>query len=138
MPYDDELRGSPDFMDLPDIFKEATGFTLMDYISLGFAVLSWFLSQSRMRGTYQPEHQSINPTTFFSKTTIDRSIQLNMLEGLTHTYDSARVAIKERKQGNASFTYDFLPFMTKPLYRVKDDVIVPISLTYVWCDCGLC
>lgn len=131
IPFEDELRASPDFIDLPGIFKEATGFELRDYMSLGFAVLYWFLEQSRIRGTYQPDHQSINPTTFFSKTTIDPSVPLKMLEGLTHTYNSARAASKARKQGGVGFTYDFLPFMTRPLYRVKDDVIVPISLTYL-------
>jgi len=42
MPFENDLRNSPDFMDLPMIFKEATGFELKDYMSLAFAVLSWF------------------------------------------------------------------------------------------------
>lgn len=131
LPFEEELLAAHDFMDLPTIFEHATGIPLKDYIAFGFAILGWFVDQSELRQTYNPERQSINPKTFFSKAKVDPALTERLLDTLTHSYESARARIKERGEDPAKFNYDFLPFMEKALYQVKEDAIVPVHLGYL-------
>jgi len=131
LPFEEEMRAARDFTDLPSVFKDATGIALKDYIAFGSAILGWFLDQSELRRSYKPERQSVNPKTFFSKAKIDSAEVERLLEMLTHTYETANAKILERGGEPAKFNYDFLPFMEKPLYQVKEDVIVPLHLTYL-------
>lgn len=131
LPCEPELRALSDFLDLPSLFREATGFELKDYIAFGLAILSWFRDQSELRGTYDPQRENINTETFFSKTLIDPDVTETLLKSLTHTHESARAAISARGGDPSRFSYDFLPFMEKPLYQVKDTVIVPVHLSFL-------
>lgn len=131
LPCEPELRALSDFLDLSSLFRDATGFELKDYIAFGLAILSWFRDQSELRGTYDPIRESMNPETFFSKTLIDPDVAEKLLASLTHTYESVWAAISARGGDPARFSYDFLPFMERPLYQVKDTVIVPAHLSFL-------
>ncbi len=131
LPFDTELRGDADFIDIPAVFRTARGFDLKDYLAFGFGVFLWFSSQSFLRSTYNPEHDSINPNTFFSQSTIDLDYARRLLASFTHTYDSAKGAFEARAGDPGKLSYDFLPFMARPLYAIRDDVIVPAHLGYL-------
>ncbi len=115
-------------------WRQASGFALRDFIAFGLAISPWFINQSELRGTFTPERQSINPNTLFSQARIDRDVAARLLTNLTHDYDSLVTALRTRlstARPGISHAYDFLPFMIKPLYRVREDVIVPFDLTYL-------
>src|SRR5262245_61965776 len=61
LPFDSELRGDPDFVDLPAAFRAATGFELKDYLAFGVGVFVWFNEQSYLRNSYSVDRESINP-----------------------------------------------------------------------------
>ncbi len=131
LPFDPELRGDPDFIDLPAVFRAATGFDLKDYLAFGFAVLAWFLQQSYLRATFRDDHASLNPNTFFSDAAIDPVLARRFLESFVHTRASAKAAFDARAGDASKLTYDFLPFMAKPLYKIRGDVVVPMHLSYL-------
>ena len=131
LPIDSEVRGDPDFTDLPAVFRAATGFELKDYLAFGVGVFVWFNEQSYLRNTFSSDRESINPGTFFSKSRIDRDYGGRLLASFTHTYDTARAAIQARPGAPASAPFDFHPFMERPLYAVRDDVVVPLHLGYL-------
>ncbi len=131
LPFDPDLRGDPDFVDLPAVFRDATGFDLKDYLAFGVGLFVWFSDQSYLRGSHSAERESINPGTFFSKSTIDPDYARRLLASFTHTYDSARAAFAARPGDAATSSYDFRPFMERPLYAIREDVIVPIHLGYL-------
>ena len=131
LPFEPELRGDPDFVDLPAVFRAASGFDLKDYLAFGLGIIAWFIEQSYLRGTRNQEHESINPRTFFSGSTIDSSRARRLLATFVHTYDSAKAAFEARPGDQNRLTYDFLPFMAKPLYAIRDDIVVPIHLGYL-------
>src|SRR5207249_4459438 len=131
LPSAPEFRGDPNFIDLHAVFRMATGFDLKDYLAFGFALLVWFVNQSYLRGSYEEEHASINPHTFFSTSTIDPALAQRLLEGFVHTHASAKAAFEARIGDAGRLTYDFLPFMARPLYQIRDDVIVPMHLGYL-------
>jgi hypothetical protein len=128
---DAHLRQHPDYLDLDAVFKTATGFRLEDYISFGISICTWFITQSVLRQTYEPERQSINPKTFLATTRLDPKTAKQLYAELTHTYESALAAIKARGSDPAKSSYDFLPFLEKPLYEVREDVVVPFHLAYL-------
>ena len=123
LPFDPELRGDPDFVDLPAVFLVATGFDLKDYLAFGFVIFHWWSRQSYLRNTYEGAHDGINPDTFFAESTIDRAYAERLLRSFTQNYDAAKTAIAARPGNPARLTYDFLPFMTRPLYQVRDNLI---------------
>ncbi len=131
LPLTPEFLRTPDFIDLPAVFQAATGFNLKDYLAFGFALLVWFINQSYLRDTYREEHASINPHTFFSTSTIDPALAHRLLEGFVHTHASAKAAFEARAGDVSRLTYDFLPFMAKPLYQIRGDIIVPMHLGYL-------
>jgi hypothetical protein len=131
LPFDSELHGDPDFVDLPAVFRDASGFELKDYLAFGFGVFVWFNGQSYLRESYLSEHESINPGTFFSTSVIDHDYARRLLASFTHTYDSARAAFQARPGDPAAASYDFRPFMERPLYAIRDDIIVPLQLDYL-------
>src|SRR5262249_41707353 len=53
------------------------------------------------------------------------------LDSFIHTRASAQAAFQPRVGDASKLTYDFLPFMATPLYRIRDDVVVPIHLGYL-------
>ncbi len=131
LPYEEELRRDTDFIDISAVFTEATGFALKEYVGLGLAVLMWFVRQSYLRGTYSEEHSSINPNTFFREATLDQGMARRFLESMLHTYASALEAFRARAPDELRLAYDFLPFMTKPLYQVREDIIIPVNISYL-------
>jgi len=131
LPLAPEFRGDPDYVDLPAVFRVASGFDLKDYLAFGFALLSWFIEQSYLRDTYQEERARSNPHTFFSTSTIDPALAHRLLENFVHTHTSAKAAFEARIGDASRLTYDFLPFMAKPLYRIRDDAVVPMHLGYL-------
>jgi hypothetical protein len=131
LPFDPELRGDPDFVDLPAVFRAATGFELRDYLAFGVGILVWFNNQSYLRETYRVDRESINPNTFFSQAAIDPSYARALLDTFLHTYISLRADLEARLGDPARLTYDFLPILAKPLYAVRDDIIVPLHLGYL-------
>ncbi len=131
LPLTPELRGDPDYVDLPAVFQAATGFALKDYLAFGSAILFWFIEQSYLRDTYREDHASINPHTLFSTSTIDPALAHRLLESFVHSHASARAAFEARRGDASRLTYDFVPFMAKPLYRIREDVIVPLHLGYL-------
>jgi len=131
LPFAAECRAHPDFLDLPVVFRTATGFDLKDYLAFGFALLTWFLGQSYVRGSFRDDHGAINPVTFFSEATIDATLARRLLQSFTHTHASAPAAFQARAGDATRLTYDFLPFMAKPLYQIRDDIIIPMHLGYL-------
>jgi hypothetical protein len=131
LPFEREMRGDPDFVDLPAVFHAETGFELKDYLAFGIGVFVWFNEQSYLRNTYSVDRESINPGTLFSQSRIDRNYAGRLLASFTHTYDTARAAIQARPGTPAAAPFDFRPFMDRPLYAVRDDVIVPLHLGYL-------
>ncbi len=131
LPLEPELRGDADFVDLPAVFQAASGFDLKDYLAFGIGIIGWFLEQSYLRRTRTPERESINPRTFFSRATIDPGRARRLLATFVHTYDSAKTAFEARHGDQNRLTYDFLPFMAKPLYAIREDIVVPIHLGYL-------
>ncbi len=112
-------------------YRAVTGFKLEDYITFGIAVCIWFITQSLPRNAYDRERQSINPKTFLATSRVDTGVAQRLYAELTHTYDSARTAIVACGGDPVRASHDFLPFMEKPLYQVRDDVVVPFHLGYL-------
>jgi hypothetical protein len=134
LPREPELINDPDFIDIPSVFMEATGFALRDYIALGLALYPWFVDQSELRGSFTPDRQSINPTRFFANARIDAAVAQRLLQTLSHSHISLVAEVRERLARHPEAlrdAYDVLPFMTRPLYQVRDDVVVPFSLGYL-------
>jgi hypothetical protein len=117
LPVESELRSDPDFIDLPAVFRAATGFELKDYLAFGVGVFVWFNEQSYLRNTYSVDRESINPGTFLSQSRIDRDYGSRLLACFTHTYDTALAAIQARPGAPASAPFDFRPFMGAPAVR---------------------
>lgn len=117
------LTEHPDYLNLDELYRAATGFSLEDYISFGIAVCTWFITQSVLQGTYERDRQQINPKTFLATTRVEGETAQRLYAELTHTYESVRAAIMARGGDPARSSYDFLPFMEKPLYRVREDVV---------------
>jgi hypothetical protein len=134
LPNDPELQRDPSFVDVPAVFRQATGFELRDFIALGLALFPWFIDQSELRGTFTQERRSINPSTYFRNARLDPQIATLLLETLSHTHESLVADLNARiaqRPTTLCDGYDFLPFMRKPLYRLREDVIVPIHLGYL-------
>jgi hypothetical protein len=131
LPLDPELRSDSDFLDLPAAFRTATGFDLKDYLAFGVAIFLWFSQQSHLRRTYQQQRESLNPHTFFSESKINPNYARRLLDTFVHTYDTARAAFDARLPDAHRLTYDFLPFIARPLYQIRDNIIVPIHLGYL-------
>src|SRR2546425_7331591 len=97
LPNDPELRSDPDYLDIPELFQHATGFALRDFIAFGLAISPWFVDQSELRGTFNPERQSINPNTFFSQARVAREVATRLLTSLTHSHESVTQALRTRQ-----------------------------------------
>ena len=110
-------------------FTRLTGLTFRDYFAVGLAIVGWFRT-----GAEHPDQvtqRKLSPATYFSLTRLDPAIGVGLLDRLTLTYAPARQAFVERETGTRLFGYDVLPFMGRPLYRVRDDVTVPASLAFL-------
>jgi hypothetical protein len=119
-----------DFMDdLEGQFGRLTGLTFRDYFAVGLAIVGWFRTGVEHRD--QVAHRKLSPGTYFFLTRLDPAIGVRLLERLTLTSAAAREAFVEREVGTRLFGYDVLPFMGRPLYRIRDDVTVPASLAFL-------
>lgn len=131
LPLEPELRHDPDFIDLPATFRAATEFDLKDYLAFGFVIFAWWSRQSYLQRTYDTAHEGVNPDTFFAESTIDRAHTERLLRSFTQNYDEAKTGITARPGDPALRTYDFRPFMERPLYQVRENLIVPLHLGYL-------
>ncbi len=131
LPFEAELRHDPDFLDLPATFLAATGFNLTDYLAFGFVIFAWWSSQSYLRGTYDGIHDGINPDTFFAESTMNPAHAERLLRSFTYDYEAAKTAIAARPGNPAHHSYDFRPFLERPLYQAHDKLIVPFHLGYL-------
>jgi hypothetical protein len=131
LPLLPELRASPQFTDLPAVFRDATGLQLGECLALGHALLVWFVSQSLLSDTFQPDHRALDPRQYFAATAVEGDVAQRFLTLLTHTYDSAQAAFRARPGDAARSPYDFRPFMDKPMYQIHEGALAPTSLAYL-------
>ena len=117
------------WMDVDALFTAATdGLTIENYFALGWAVMQWFIGSARNPAT-NSEQRQLNPTTFFSQTKVNARLGSLFVRLLTMDRGAAQKAFGERS--GALYAYDVVPFMERPLYAVRDEIIVPVSLAFL-------
>lgn len=124
-----DLRRSPNFVDLDTRVRSVTGLSVLDYFAVGLSVVLWFFSGANRREL--TDNRQLRAATFFSQSKLDPAVGARFLEGLTHTYPSAKTAFEKRSTGGRLFSYDFVPFMLRPLFQILEGVTVPVSLAFL-------
>lgn len=126
-----QLRQSPNFIDLNEIFKKATSFDLEQYFSLGFAILTHFASCSLLKGELKPKDIYIEKTPYFSKTSVKESEAKRILDELSLNVRGFRKAFKDEEKTAPGSYYSFVPIRQKPLLRVSDEMVIPLSVRFL-------
>lgn len=126
---DVRARAGNAWIDAENRFRATTGLSLADYFACGFAVVGWFRVGAEHRD--QVNQRKLIPDTFFSQTQLDPALGRSLLNRLMHDRDSAQRAFNDRQSDTRLFGYDVVPFMHRPLYRIRDDVAVPASLAFL-------
>lgn len=127
---DVRARAGNDFIDdIDQRFATLSGLSLRDYFAVGLAIVGWFRSGALHRELV--DQRKLRPATYFSQTRLDPAVAVRLLDRLTHDYASGRRVFTKRDTGTRLFGYDVIPFMNRPLYRIRDDVAVPASLAFL-------
>lgn len=124
-----QQRAAADAMDLESLFMATSGLSLRDYFALGWMLFQWFKG-----GVSRPdqEHQRhILPARFFSQTRLDPATASRFLDELIQNYALAREKTASRRNADRLFTYDVVPFLDRPLYRVVEHAAIPTNLPFL-------
>lgn len=126
---DVRLRAAGDAIDVRGLFETLTGLSLRDYFAIGWMLMHWF--QLSVRKPNDTHHRILIPQTFFSQTRLDPALAGRILDDLMQDYSTARARCEARQGNGRLFTYDVVPFMDRPLYRIRNDVAVPANLPFL-------
>lgn len=124
-------RAAGDAIDIAARFEAITGLSLRDYFAIGWMLVYWF--KMGVNNPHDPDHRTLNPETFFSLTRLQPAVTTRFLGDLLQGYEAAKARCEERRHqgGDRLFTYDVVPFMDRPLYRIRHDVAVPANLPFL-------
>lgn len=126
---DIRLRAAGDAIDVAARFEAVTGLSLRDYFAIGWMLIYWF--HLGVRNPNDTHHRILIPQAFFSQTRLNPALAGRILDGLMQDYATARARCEARQGGGRLFTYDIVPFMDSPLYRIRHDVAVPANLPFL-------
>jgi len=66
-----QLRTHPQFYDFPTMFERATGFSVEDYLALGFSLFTWW-ADVNLTTVMSSSHTYLHPERFFERSQGDR------------------------------------------------------------------
>lgn len=131
IPRMESLRHSPDYVDLADSFREATGLDFRTFYSIGFGILAQFLRISALH-LESLAHFFIRSDTYFRLTSVPPSEVKLALAEFSKDVDHFRSKFCEQLGARPDlFPWDFMEFRRYPLLRLEDRVFVPLSLRFL-------
>lgn len=122
----DELRTHPQYLDIPTLFQEATGFPLEDYLFLGASLTAQFLQQ--ISGQAKESNWGINLKSYFEKSNVSiKEIDLLMKEfGINFETLQSLYNLPE------NFEYNFNGLVQHPLVtNGNNDIFFPLDFSFL-------
>ncbi len=125
------LRSSPDYIDVEELFLQASGVSLRDYLSVGIALLIYFIGHylsDEQVGSFDPA--SLDPGSWLSTSSLPASAVNATLRIIVNTPDQMRARVTP--QSRRELLYDFLPFQSSPLLKLPSGRIVLLCFQYLF------
>jgi hypothetical protein len=82
------FTGHPQYLDIPALFQEATGFALEDYLFLGTSLTAWFIQQKL--GQAKESNWGIIPEQYFAKSKMTKEEIALLIEEFATTIETLR------------------------------------------------
>lgn len=121
-----------DFIDIDNVFQEATGIGLDEYLSIGIGIISHYYKYNTEEVVLHRE-QDLNifrPKQYFRKTALEGEVLRRVFDFISMTLSDFRS--QASKQSRREMAYDFLIMKQNPLIKLDDDVFVLISYSYLF------
>ena len=121
-----------DFVDIDQIFHEATGIDLDTYVSIGIAIATHYLKYIAERQHLSEKLDFIvfQPTNWFRDSLLDRSALAKAFDMISMTLSDFRSMVIG--QSRREMAYDFIAMKSRPFLRLGDDTYVLISFEYLF------
>jgi hypothetical protein len=119
------------FIDIDDVFFEATGVSINEYLEVG---LGFIFNLLRYRGsqTMLPLDKDFilfHPLNWFSKSKLDKDSTEKIFRIVSQPINEFRASIEN--QNNRELGYDFLSMKSRPLLKLGRDTFLPFSYDFV-------
>lgn len=121
------LSGHHQYLDLPSLFREATGLTIEDYLLLGFSLSIQLVQQKD--GRYKLESAFVNPDTYLSKSIVPEEELENLFEQFAT--NTAVLQTLFSKQDNPGFEFNFDGLVQHPLVTFDGIKFFPLYLGFL-------
>ena len=131
IPQESNLVSSTNNIDLDQTFKEATSFDLKTFLFLGFHLCVQLRDQSLIQKNYTPSGLVLGAGSHFSKTSIKNREAKKVLDYLAITRKDFRKEWQQEVRRTRNFYYSFLTMRRTPLFRMKEDKYIPMSLRFL-------
>lgn len=121
-----ELTTHPQYLDIPALFQEATGFAIEDYLFLGASLTAPFLQQKAGQAT--ESNWGINPRGYFANSNVsDEEIDLLMKEFAINIETLQTLYNSQEK-----FEYNFNGLVQHPLVTNGDNnIFFPLDFSFL-------
>ncbi len=121
-----ELTTHPQYLDIPALFQEATGFAIEDYLFLGASLTAPFLQQRAGQAT--ESNWGINPRGYFANSNVsDEEIDLLMKEFAINIETLQTLYNSQEK-----FEYNFNGLVQHPLVTNGDNnIFFPLDFSFL-------
>jgi len=128
LPQKEDLKKSPQYMDIEAAFREATGFDLDLFLALGFGIYSFYAVAEDLH----LNKFVLNSSTFFSKTLVPDNIANRLLDYISISRDQFKEQYSAKYgKSNLGNYFDFTYFRQKPLISLDDNIYVPVDTRFL-------
>jgi hypothetical protein len=127
---------SKDRIDIPAVFRDATGLDLQKLFSLGISLLAVFAPASRLNfdedsPTGHVDNFVFNYEQFFKDVNVSAD-ELELLKKyFSITVQEARTRFQERRNPAKAFEYDVQPFIEKPILDLPNGFSIVSSFSFL-------
>lgn len=130
----------PSSVDLSQAFEAATGIPIGTYFCLGQALVLKFLETSLVKdlgSTNRDDDYVLNYSRYMNSVEIDKEIKTKFLNAVCLDKNSLKQKFTELdqsykdKQSELSFEYTLLPILQRPLIKVDENILLPVSFKFL-------
>jgi hypothetical protein len=126
-----QLTASPNHVDVEDAFAQATGVSLPVYLAVGFGIASQFMQASGKVGEHDVRKFVMDPTVYFSTTSLDDTTLGRCVEHLSSDLPSYRQSLLAELRRTKELYFSYTTMRQSPLLRFPNGACIPLSLRFL-------
>ena len=128
LPKREDMKESPQYMDIETVFRSATGFGLNLFLAVGFGIYSFYAPARDLHAN----KFVLNSSTFFNKTLVPDEIANRLLDYISISRDQFKEQHRTKYgKGNLGNYFDFTCFRQTPLVSLDDGIFVPVDTRFL-------